>query len=160
MRIALARQVESLVIAPVLGSLGAVEPRLGSVAARQLLLGTLAVETGGIWIKQNPGPALGWWQMEPATHDDLVARIWRQPELASWMHANFGRPFVGGAAELAGNAFYAAALARLYYWFDPQPLPDAGDLAGLAGYWKRVWNTAAGAGREEKFARLLGPLIA
>ncbi|SLN77638.1 hypothetical protein [Oceanibacterium hippocampi] len=157
---ALAAQVERLVIGPVLASLGAVEPRLDSLAARRLLLGTLAVETGGVWIQQNPGPALGWFQMEPATHDHLLARIWREEAFAGWMHGNFGRPFLGGAREMAGNAFYAAALARFYYWFDPAPLPDAGDLEGLAGYWKRRWNTRLGAGRADKFVRLLGPLIA
>jgi len=33
----------------------------------------------------------------------------------------------------------------------PAPLPDAGDLGGLARYWKRYFNTPKGAGTAAGF---------
>ena len=45
-----------------------------STAAEELVLGTAIVESSLIYISQHgAGPALGLWQVEPATHDDLYA---------------------------------------------------------------------------------------
>ena len=59
-------QVKALLVQPVLAGLG-----LGGSAAVHLLTGTALVESGLVWLGQTGGgPALGLWQMEPATHDD------------------------------------------------------------------------------------------
>ena len=43
-----------------------------SLAAQQLVIGTAAVESGGEYIRQlNNGPARGFFQMEPNTHEDI-----------------------------------------------------------------------------------------
>ncbi|WP_338332147.1 hypothetical protein [Acetobacter sp. LMG 32666] len=58
-------QFKLLIIRTTLQEIG-----LASDAAVNLLLGTALVESGIYFLRQLRGPALGFWQMEPATHDD------------------------------------------------------------------------------------------
>ena len=62
-----ATQLRQMVIKPALEKL-----HLWSTAAEELVLGTAIVERALIYIRQHgAGPALGLWQVEPRTHDDL-----------------------------------------------------------------------------------------
>lgn len=142
------KQLRDEVIRPVLKELG-----LHSDSAEQLLLGTVAQESKvGTYIKQlGKGPAVGIYQMEPATHDD----IWKhylsyKPELAAKV-----RSFLIGdepnASEMKGNLYYATAMARIHYSRKPGFLPKADDVSGLAYYWKRFYNTNLGKGTEKEF---------
>ena len=76
----LASQMLSLVIRPALEKLS-----LWSLSAEELVLGTAIVESGLTYLKQHgDGPALGLWQVEPATHDDLYTNFLNfRPELGS-----------------------------------------------------------------------------
>ena len=76
----LASQAQSLVIRPALEKLS-----LRSLSAEELVLGTAIVESGLTYLKQHgDGPALGLWQVEPATHDDLYTNFLNyRPELGS-----------------------------------------------------------------------------
>lgn len=138
-------QLRAHVIRPVLEDIGHYSP-----AAEELLILTAAAETsGGRYLRQlYGGPAVGIYQMEPATHDDIWAH-WLAPrpglaaKVRGWRLAP-GLP--GAAAEMAGNLYYATAMARIHYLRVPEPLPVAGDAAGLAAYWKAHWNTELGAG--------------
>jgi len=142
------------VIEPVLTHLG---PALHSESAICLLLGTAAVESGlGERLRQvGAGPAVGIYQMERGTYGWLLTMIrdhW--PEL----HAkalNFALP-VGipdDFLELAGNLYWATAVARLNYWRIEEALPAADDVMGLAHYWKHHWNSDAGAGTVARFRK-------
>lgn len=147
-----AKQFRLLVIRPTL-----LEIRLWSLAAERLLLATALHESDGLrYLRQLPdGPALGLYQMEPATHDD----IWR-----TWLRF---RPLVSArvagltaasplacppAGRLVADLDYATAMARLRYRRAPDALPDAEDLTAIAAYWKRHYNTAAGRGDVADFA--------
>lgn len=127
---------------------------LYSQAAMVLLLGTAAQESRlGTYIKQvGNGPALGIFQMEPATEQD----IWRNyldyhPELAEKIKAVTGVRGPGG--QLYFNLAYQVAMARVHYLRVSAPLPPADDLPALARYWKKYYNTALGAGTVEEFKR-------
>ncbi len=64
-----AQQLHDYIIKPTLEYMGG---NYNSDKARFLLLCTAAIESNcGYYIKQVDGPALGIWQMEPATHDDI-----------------------------------------------------------------------------------------
>lgn len=154
-----ALHLRNYVIIPVLEHLG-----LNSLAAQNLLLGTAAVESemGTYLVQRGGGPALGIWQCEPATHNDLWQR---------WVpsHGELGKkledyliPGLPRDRQLVGNLYYGAAIARLIYYRHPMPLPDADDVHGLAHMWKVVWNTSAGKGTPEKFVkaftRCVGPM--
>ncbi len=125
---------------------------LWSQSAENLLLGTALTESGGLkWLHQlGGGPALGLYQMEPATHDD------------HWQNFLAYRPGLRERVEsvlapgdkldqLMTNLAYATAMARVHYLRDPEPLPAADDIEAMAHYWKRVYNTEAGAGTVGKF---------
>lgn len=89
------------------------------------------------------GPALGYWQMEPATHDD----IWKnylayRPALAAIVR-HYGHTPV----DLVKNPAYALLMCRIKYLRDNQALPAPFDAVGMAQTWKRVYNTHKGAGK-------------
>lgn len=125
------------IIWPTLDDMG-----IRSDAACQLLLGTALVESNLEHIVQTgSGPALGPYQMEPATHDD----IWENYLVSRGPRASSVRAHMIGqhpaASELKGNFYYATAMARIHYWRVKAPLPDAGDTEAMAWYWKRWFNT-------------------
>ena len=137
-----------LVIRPALDFLGA---PYDSEAATNLLLGTAVVESGLRFLTQHGGgPALGVYQIEPATHDDMYSSFldYRGDLKTKVMRRATDAPL---EEQLVTNLTYATIIARLKYWRAPAPLPAADDLAGLADYWKRHFNSMAGAGRTEKF---------
>jgi hypothetical protein len=140
----------------------AVRPALqiigGGTAAEQLVMGTAAVESNLIWLKQHgTGPALGLWQMEPFTFHDLTNRLTDAQfnTLMSLSTHNRAEP-----DELAWNLRFGAAMCRIKYRDDPRPLPQAGDIQGMAATWKRCYNSHLGAGKPEDFIRAWGNLIA
>ena len=139
------RQLRDLVVRPALDAIG-----LGGPAAEELMIGTILQESGGgHWLHQlGTGPAIGICQMEPATHDDIWRNFLRsRPDLAAKVQRLMVEAQVGedGASEMAGNLYYAVAMARLVYARAPEPLPPAADLAAQAAYYKRHYNTADGA---------------
>lgn len=128
---------------------------MGGASAEQLLMGTAAQESNFRYLSQlaypdtgKRGPALGLWQMEPATHNDIWANYLRFRHLIAKVVSQMGG---GDSDELAWNLQYAAAMARLQYRRAPAPLPEAGDSEGMARYWKRWYNTLEGAGNPEEF---------
>lgn len=124
-----------------------------SVAAEILVLGTAIQESRLCFIKQIGGPALGLFQMEPATHDDILdnyvkARGSLYSALMS-MAASAPKPL---SQQLKSNLLYAAAMCRIHYMRKSERLPSADDIDGMADYWKRHYNTPAGAGTAKEWA--------
>jgi len=139
------------IIRPVLKDLD-----LWSLVAENLLLGTAAQESHmGTYLDQaNPtieGPAFGIFQIEKDTHDDIwenylaynedYARVVRRYSLPTFSYR-----------QLAGNLYYAVAIARIHYRRVKEPLPSSPtDVKALARYWKRFYNTPLGKGTVEEF---------
>lgn len=129
---------------------------LWSDAAENLLLCTAAHESHlGHYLKQVRGPALGIYQIEPATHkdvwvnylayrNDLVSKV---KSLTSSINSNA----LPADDQLITNLAYATAIARLIYQRAPDALPDADDIDGLANYWKQYYNTPLGKGTTDDF---------
>ena len=128
------------------------EANLYSPSAVELLMLTCAVESNfGTYIKQIKGPALGVFQMEPFTHNDIWANYLTHKdelvEIALWPHTSEqGNELV----SLKTNLAYQILMARIHYLRYPYPLPDADDIEGLAEYWKRLYNTRHGKGTVKK----------
>jgi len=126
---------------------------LYSEYAVELLLGTAAQESRmGIYIKQlNNGPALGIFQMEPATFKDIVqSYLSRKPELSEKIKIISG---VDCYKEeyLEWNISFAICMSRVFYLRIPKEIPE--DLPGQAGYWKKYYNTYLGMGTEEEYIK-------
>lgn len=140
-----------LVIEPVLCALGSVT---FSRAATELLLGTALHESGGLAHRRqiSGGPARGFFQMEPATHNDIWDNFLAfRATLRSEVEALLSDPRADRIHELEFNDNYAAGMARVHYLRAPDALPQAGDLIGQSNYWKRHYNTPLGAGTPAKY---------
>jgi hypothetical protein len=129
-----------------------------------LLLCTSAIESNcGDKIKQDDGPALGIFQMEPATHGDIWMNCDRLKHEKDGISSHFSHkimqllmPLESGIDEsLIVSPMYACAMARLKYSMDKAPLPDRNDIKAVYGYYKRIYNTPSGASTYEKFLSAL-----
>lgn len=138
------------VIGPTLELIG-----LYSLAAERLLLGTAAQESHlGTYLHQINGPALGIYQIEPATHRDVWDNfLTYRADLASKVRGLASQHWFDADpdGELVRNLAYSTAIARLCFYRQKEPLPDANDIPGMARYWKQHYNTAHGAGTVMEF---------
>jgi hypothetical protein len=150
-------QLRLNVIRPVLQRLD-----LWAPVAENLVLGTALHESHCRYLRQIRGPAMGIYQMEPATHYDLhksflaynnLLRV-RVNQYASFFSGDMPDP-----GEMIGNLFYATAMCRIHYRRVRDPLPTNEPYA-LAEYWKQWFNTRLGKGTVEQalphFERALG----
>lgn len=128
---------------------------LYSHSALNLLLMTAAQESHMTYLRQlHNGPALGIFQMEPATHDDIWSNFLRfKPSLGESILNISGLGFGPDVSSLEYNLVYAALMARMQYLRRPEPLPAADDIKGFAEYWKQWYNTPKGAGTVSEAVR-------
>lgn len=121
--------------------------------AVNLLSETTAVESAfGKYNKQiGGGPALGIFQMEPNTRDDIINNYIRyRPYLHKFKHGDLM------------DEQYAIIMARIHYLRVRSPIPS--DRLGRAYYWKKYFNTYKGKGSirgyMEKCERYIGKEVA
>jgi hypothetical protein len=125
----------------------------------QQLVGTAAQETQFRNIPQIGGPALGLWQMEPATHLDLWTHfIDPRPDLARAVMSLLDDGFSPTASALIPCPKYACAMARILYFRVPGAIPA--DLAGQGAYYKAHYNTPAGAATVSEYLDHWNSLVA
>lgn len=145
------KQLRDFIVIPILGILP--NPH---VAVIELMMGTAMQESQcGEAIAQYGGPALGVWQMEPFTHDD----IWNSflsGKLRDQIDSMAGDIPYGGdkhptATNMIGNLYYACAMARMHYYRIPAALPAQGDYLAQAKYYKQYYNTPLGAATVEQY---------
>lgn len=142
-------QFRALIVRPALQAL-----ELHSPAAENLVMGTAAQESRLQFLHQlGGGPALGVFQMEPATHSDIWTNYLRHrprmvDKVLDAIEYDGRRP---GAWRMVHDLRYAAIMCRLHYRRVPEKLPDAYDIEALAVYWKRYYNTAQGRGTVDEF---------
>jgi len=149
-----AQQLLDCIIKPTLEYMGG---NYASKNASMLLLSTAAIESKcGYYIKQIGGPALGIWQMEPNTCQD----IWRN---CDFIKTDMGHSIItellasDGVVDddlntsLVVAPIYACAMARLKYSMDSAPLPPYDNIRAVYDYYKRIYNTPLGASTYEKF---------
>ncbi len=142
-----ATQLRELIIVPSLNLM-----RLYSLEAIELLMFTAAVESqGGTYLKQVKGPALGIYQMEPRTHNDIWQNFLRnRTDICYILSANFLVPQMPDENRLIYDLYYATALCRIFYLRCPSNLPDAKDVNSIWEYYKNYYNTSAGKAKKDK----------
>jgi hypothetical protein len=122
------------VIRPILKSLN-----LWSDNAEELLVATAAHESkGGYYLAQEKGPALGIYQMEPATYNDLWNNYLRfnSDVVAALLRLDYTRT---DPTVMTYDLGYATAMCRLQYRRVPYPLPPANNHNMIAEYWHDHW---------------------
>lgn len=125
-------------------------PELKSSPAIELLMLTAATESRlGTYFRQVNGPALGIFQIEPATEEDMYKHFLQYPknaDLYGWVDSLRTK---GDLYDLKYNIAYQIALARIHYWRVPKGLPSENPIE-LAYYWKEYFNTSLGRGTVTK----------
>lgn len=144
-----------------------------SQEAEDLLFMTAAHESHlGTYLKQVKGPALGVYQMEPATHKDIWGNYLVPRDVATQATIygavlNLSHPSRlddkfdlddYGAEELIDNLAYATAMARVHYYRVPEAIPKKSDypntglyLIALGEYAKKYYNTELGKARAQDY---------
>lgn len=141
-----------------------------SVTASELVFLTACVESncGEYNIQLGGGPALGAFQIEPATLRDIWDRyLPRRPKLKHMMVGvvfgdNIKEIWNDESLKVIGDNIefltrnhigFQVAIARVKYYMVPTALPDwvyGDDPTLLAEYWKQYYNTPLGKGTVEK----------
>lgn len=129
----------------------------GGDAAVLLICETAVAETGlGIFPDKTRGSAgRGLCQVDPIGFEDVIARA-RQSDVDA-VEREFDirlRSRVAGdrcatLADLDYSPLLSLIICRLHYKLRQEPLPQ--NLAGRARYWKKYYNTSAGAGTEKDY---------
>lgn len=117
----------------------------------ELLMLTAAVESNlGQYIRQKGGgPALGIFQMEPDTEQDIWRNYIANRKELDWSVVDYCTN-IQDDSELEWNLAYAILMARIHYLRKPGKIPPADDIEGLADYYKRHYNTHLGKSTVEK----------
>jgi len=126
---------------------GLKEMDLYSEDAVDLVYKTGNAETGYRHLKQmGGGPAIGFWQVEPATLIDIIDNYVKyRPELEKRLKS-LGFSQSDMETRVMSNIALQAVFCRLKYKRDKYALPKSSDLEAQARYWKRVYNTHLGKG--------------
>lgn len=150
-------QFRQLIIAPAIRAVN-----LYSQEAEDLLIGTCAQESrGGTYLfQQGANPdlyaslqknilAVGPFQMEPRTHDDLWGHFIRQNKKLKGVC----EPLTQMPADaMVYDLRYATIMARLFYYFRAkESIPKTLELQ--AKYYKKYYNTTAGKATVEEYIK-------
>ncbi|MGO9998994.1 MAG: hypothetical protein ACLPKW_14820 [Acetobacteraceae bacterium] len=146
-------QLRDDVIRPVLASLAPLQAdQMGQAQENvvELLLGTAMQESHcGDYLAQRGGPALGVWQMEPATEKDCWSNFLNSRPALSVPVARLVVQGIDRTLQLAGNLYYACAMARVRYMRSQDPLPATGDINAQAAYYLKNYNAGGRATIDE-----------
>jgi hypothetical protein len=142
-------QVCNLIVRPVLTLMATCKPALAQGCSVALVLGTGLVESNYEWLQQEDyGPALGPWEVEELTYNDMINRV--VPSIIGMEDVIQSLSLAGangaaGFGTLAGNWYLGAAICRLKYWSYWDALPVPGSAVQLATLHKSWYNTSGGA---------------
>ena len=98
-----------------------------------------------LYVKQIKGPALSFFQIEPATYQDVCKYAQTKGYLLNELPCPEQR--------LIFNGEFAAALGRIFFLRFKESLPDHNDINGLAQYAKKYWNTRLGTATPAMYAK-------
>jgi len=123
-----------------------------SPEAADLVFKTGMAETGYKHLKQmGNGPAIGFFQVEPATLKDTMDNYVKYRPKLQERFKKLGFDESDMEYRVMSNIALQAVFCRLKYKRDKYALPLIGDLEGQAKYWKRVYNSHLGKGTIEHF---------
>jgi hypothetical protein len=130
------KQLRIYVVRPALTSIN-----LWTQDAEDLVMGTGMQESRFVYLKQVVGPALGLWQMEPNTYNDIWRNfILNKPSLASSLSTVtlMSPGQIPPPDTMTWNLRFAAAMCRIHYYRTPAPVPK--DAMEAAVTYKKYYN--------------------
>lgn len=140
------KQLREYIIQPALSAIG-----VYSKEAEELLVATGAVESKlGTYVKQINGPAIGLYQMEPATFTDVWSYIVGNSRFPAIMRA-CNLKNTPEAIDMVSNLRLSTIMARMHYMRFPEALPKPNDFEGIWSTYKKRWNTELGDTTRDEF---------
>ena len=135
-------QFYELVLKPSLKKLESFNSKINSAESRKLMLATFCHESNaGTYLKQRGGgPALGVYQIEPATAAFIQEYIRRKPSLLDVIDSSFPFWHVNTGSKLVCDLSLSTVFARIKYWTIPEPIPGM-PIEALANYWGAYYQT-------------------
>lgn len=140
-------QFRQYVLSPALSQL-----QMYSKDAEELLVFTCATESdGGTLLHQINGPAMGIFQCEPNTHNDIWRNfIFNRSDIIAKLTMNFDVPRIPDLSRLVCDLKYATAICRIHYFRVKDKIPAAGDIDAIWDYYKLYYNTPKGKAKKDK----------
>lgn len=142
------------IIKPSLAHLATIKLKADSPASRQFMLAVAAIESRcGEYFKQmGNGPALGIWQVEPATSDDIYEHyLSGEIDLRDCIDSMMVQVWHPGVQQHIVSPMYNCAIARMCVYRQADPMPDFGDKDGMWSLYKKYFNSSLGASTYEKW---------
>ena len=123
-----------------------------SPEAATMVYRTGMAESGYRALEQDGGPALGFFQVEPATIKDCWDNfiIYRKPLMAKFYELGFREDDMD--FSVLTNLSLQVAFCRIKYRRDKLPIPN--DIKDQADYWKRIYNSYLGKGTVRHFLKM------
>ena len=115
----------------------------------KLILSTGYAESGYRALEQTKGPAVGFFQIEPNTIDDVLDNYVKyRPHL---MNSLIDLGLIQGEEHFSvmSNIALQVAFCRLCYRRVPNAIPN--NIEDMAKYWKKHYNTEKGKGTVKHF---------
>ena len=137
------QEIRDLIIVPTLADFGKGGFSFNKSACIDLVYGTALAETGLRDLEQERGPALGFWQMEPATHDDIWENYLKYDSALRTTLINvcaLRDPYNYEPPNhpLIFNLRYGCAMCMIHYHRYLKTIPT--DLKGQAEAWLKTYN--------------------
>jgi hypothetical protein len=113
---------------------------------------TAAQETHlGTYLKQVRGPALGVFQIEPNTYNDMWGNwIMYRQNILTGLNDMWGASSLDWRIRMRADLAYQIVMARIFYLRVPAPIPANDHPLGLAHYYKKYFNTHLGKATPEE----------
>jgi hypothetical protein len=129
-----------------------IKPRKAlSRSAVEMLMLTAAQETYcGRYLRQIRGPALGIFQMEPRSFNDLMLWVTTKKKWIKSYLDPMRNSLWGWEIDMKANIPFQIVVARVYYLRVPEQFPPPEDVEAMARYYKKYWNTHLGAATVEE----------
>ena len=124
--------------------------------AASLVYRTGMAESSYKHLRQVQGPAIGFFQVEPATIIDTIDNYVNYRQEIKTKLWSLGWDDSDMEKRVLSNIALQVAFCRLKYRRDSKPLPKSNDMMGQAKYWKRVYNSEHGKGTIEHFLEANG----
>jgi hypothetical protein len=150
-----AKQLRDLVIIPTLEAMEKLWPGANTPAAVNLLLGTAFQESRATYLKQiGAGPALGIFQIEPATEQDMWDNYLNSRKDKADFVLSLARRDGNRRMDMICNLAYQVCVARIKYWRTKAVLPtNPNDIPALGKVWNDFYNTNPLVGTVEEFVK-------
>lgn len=120
--------------------------------AVELLMLTAAQESHlGKYLWQVKGPALGVFQMEPNTYNDIWGNwIMYRQNILNALNDLYGASGVAWEMRMKADLTYQIIMARIFYMRVPAALPSKTNALDMAHYYKKYFNTHLGKATPEE----------